>query len=127
MNYSELKMNWRDLKSKTGMFLAGAYVLFVIWVFVAIVTMQSPNSTAGLALLFVTAPGSFLPLIIFGFLFYEVLGISELNTDFFGYVCVIFGAAVNALILYFLGYSLAIMFASLRGSIRNVLSKRSNK
>ena len=117
----------QDYKSKLGMFLAGIYILFFIWLFVAIVTIQSPNSTAGLALLFGTLPGSLLPLIIFGFFIFYLLGISELNTDFFGYVCVFFGVAINSWILYFLGYLFTKMFIALRDAIRDLLSRRLSK
>ena len=109
-----------NYKSKAGMALAGIYVLFVIWVFVEVTTMQSPNSTTGLALPFVTAPGSFeLGIMLDSF------GVGD--GMHIGLICVFFGGAINALGLYFLGYLFTTMFIALRDAIKDLLSRRSRK
>ena len=85
------------LKSKLGMFLAGIYLLLI---FLAILEINSsrPHSMDGLALLILTAPWSFLLLLLF-----ESLGITPKENYPLLYLSVAFGGLINALTLYLIG------------------------
>jgi hypothetical protein len=85
------------LKSKLGMFLAGLYVLLVIYS-IAEGMGGKPHSMDGLALLIVTAPWGFLL-----FLFLEILGVTVKENWTLLYFSVVLGGLINALLLYLIG------------------------
>lgn len=85
------------LKSKVGMFLAGIYLLLVLCTILEANT-SPPHAMSGLAMLILTAPCSFLLLLLF-----DSLGITSKEYDPLLYLYVAFGGLFNALTLYLLG------------------------
>ncbi len=86
------------LKSKLGIFFASIYLLLI---FLAIFEGQNsrPHSMDGLAMLILTAPCSFLLVILF-----DGLGImTNENSGSLIYVYVAFGGLINTAILYLIG------------------------
>ena len=86
------------LKSKLGMFIAGIYLLAILYAIFE-TNGSRPHSMDGLALLILTAPFSFLLALLF-----ESLGImTKENGDSLLYIYVAFGGLINASILYLIG------------------------
>lgn len=85
------------LKSKLGIVFAVTYLLVI---FLAILEQQNsrPEPMDELGLLFLTAPWSFIFLVIF-----EFIGIVTKENYFVLYALITLGGLINALILYLLG------------------------
>lgn len=101
-----------NLRSKLGIFLAGAYLLLVLYSLIEYSTTPTEiMSEFGLHIL--TAPGSFLLAVLF-----DWLGImTNENSDSLIYLYAVFGGLINASILYFLGLLLTKLFNFL-GSLK---------
>lgn len=99
---------WRDYKSRTGIVLAGLYVLLLMWFLVEVFT----NASDGMPLLISTMPGS----IALGIIFYFT-GLSVKSKRSIDLVCAFVGGTANTLGLYLLGYLLTRMFGFLKRAV----------
>ena len=102
------------LKSKLGMFIAGIYLLLIFYAIVEGVGSR-PHSMDGLAFLILTAPWSFLLLLLL-----ESLGITIVENYPLFYLSVAFGGLINASTLYLIGclFTKALKFLSSVGKER---------
>src|SRR3954471_14428606 len=89
----------KRFKTTTGVVLICIYLLAVFYATIEGLGSK-PQPMDSFALLIVTAPWSFLLLVLL-----EKVGIiTEQNGDSFVFLIVFFGALINSLILYFLSY-----------------------
>lgn len=110
-------MKLLDYKTRTGMVLAGLYLLPIIWIFI--------SGRVIYPLLILTVPCSVVLVLIFNsFGIFMVdhadsFGIftSRGIDDYIVLICGLIGGAINTLALYFFGYLLTRMFVSLKKAV----------
>ena len=92
------------LKSKLGVFLAGIYLLLVVYALIEY-SVQPPVIMGEFALFILTAPWSFLLLLLL-----ENLGITVVENYPLFYFSVVLGGLINAATLFFVGYFVTKLF-----------------
>jgi hypothetical protein len=93
-------MTYKSLKSKIGMFFAGAYLL-VIGLAIILILLSPPDGLTVLVLLFLTMPWSFI--------FFDTLADIAPPLPIVGFALFALCVFLNATILYFLGLSFSVV------------------